>query len=433
MPRLRLILSMVVVLLLAVSVGTALAQEEEAEFTGTAIIWDDQSLSDAITYAMSHVSAPSPGGEYVGWLVSDDGATKLSTGVMEVAEDGTISHTFNSENPRYTGENLIHNYGKVVITEEEVGTDPDGPAGPAAFSYEVPPGAMAHIRHLLSDWPPGTGVGILTNLQLQLGVAVVHANLANDQTTLAAVRQHLEHTINIIEGPGGENYGDLDGDGAIQDPGDGIGVLGHAADRKHAAFAFGQALDDEVIELHSLAVDVNGKNAEDLAIQAVKEALFAMKETDLSLAKLSVAGIIGFLGNALNGVDADASGTKDSVPGEGGAAQAYVEAQLMATYVLQVGVPPTPVPPTPVPPTATPVPPTATPVPPTATPVPPTATPVPPTATPVPPTATPTATPIPPGSVGDTAIPQLAQLALLLSLVFLVGGGLVVLSRRPGA
>jgi hypothetical protein len=401
----KLILSLVVVLLLAVSVGTVIAQEpvliSADAFTGTAIIWDDQSLSDAITYALTNVPAASPGAEYVGWLVSDDGSTKLSTGIMEVAEDGTVSHVFNSENPRYTGEDLIQNYGKVVVTEEAVGTDPDEPAGPAAFSYEIPSGALGHIRHLLSDWPVGTGVGILTNLQLQLEVAITHANLANDQTTLAAVYGHLEHVINAIEGPSGDNYGDLDGNGSVEDFGDGIGVILHAQDRKHAGFAAGAALGDEAFEIHAVAVDVNGKNAEDLAAQAVTEALFVMNETDLSFAKISVAGIIGFLENAQNGVDADASGTIDSVPGEGGAARAYVEAQLMATFNLQVGPPPTPTPTT-VPPTAT-----------------------------EPPTATPAATPIPPESVGDPAIPQLAQLALLASLVFLIGGGFVVLSRSP--
>jgi hypothetical protein len=391
----KLILSLVVVLLLAVSVGTVIAQEPTLisadAFTGTAIIWDDQSLSDAITYTLTNVPAASPGAEYVGWLVSDDGSTKLSTGIMEVAEDGTVSHAFNSENPRYTGENLIQNYGKVVVTQEAEGTDPDEPAGPAAFSHEIPSDAIAHIRHLLSNWPVGTGVGILTNLQLQLEVAITHANLANDQTSLAAVSSHLEHVINAIEGPSGDNYGDLDGNGSIEDFGDGIGVILHAQDRKHAGFAAGAALGDEAFEMHSVAVDVNGKNAEDLAVQAVTEALFAMNETDLSFAKISVAGVIAFLESAKNGVDADASGTIDSVVGEGGAAQAYVEAQLMATYNLQIGPPPAPT------------------------------------------TVPPTATPIPPESVGDPAIPQLAQLALLASLVFLIGGGFVVLSRRPRA
>jgi hypothetical protein len=415
---------MVVVLLLAVSVGTAIAQEpvliSEDAFTGTAIIWDDQSLSDAITYSLTNVPAPNGGTEYVGWLVSDDGSIKLNTGIMEVADDGTVSSTFDNENSRYTGENLIRNYGTVVITEEVVGTDPDQPAGDAAFSYEIPPSAMAHIRHLLSDWPStGPDAGILTKLKQRLGVALTHASLANDATTIAGVRQHLEHTINIIEGPNGPNYGDHDGDGSVQEPGPGagFGVLDHAADRKHAGFASDQVPDDELIKVHYLAVDVNGANAVVRVNKAVKEALLALKDTDLSLAKGSVAGIIVFIENALNGVDADANNTIDSVPGEGGAVQAYIEAQLMATYTLQVGPLPTP---TPVP--------TATPLP-TATPAPPTATPVPPTATPAPPTAT----PIPPETVGDTAIPQLAQLALLFSMVFLVGGGLVILSRRPRA
>jgi hypothetical protein len=410
MSSLKLTLSMAVVLLLAVSVGTALAQEpvliSSDAFTGTAVIWDDQSLSDAITYTMSNVPAPSGGTEYVGWLISDDGSRKLSTGAMTVSDDDTVAHSFDSENARYTGEDLILGYSAVAITEEAVGADPDAPAGPVVFSHAVPPGAIAHIRHLLSDWPPGSGVGILTNVKLQLGVAYTHANLANDQTSIENVRRHLEHVINAIEGPGGANAGDLDGNGSIEDFGDGKGALLHIEDRKHSSFAAGQALSDAVIQTHSAGVETNGKSAEDWANQAVAEALIALVETDLSFAKFSVAGVIGFLRNALEGVDADASGVIDSVAGEGGAAQAYVEAQLMATYTLQVGPLPTPTPT----PTATRAP--------TSTP------------TAVPPTPTPT--PEAP-SVGDTAVPGLANLAMLAAVLFLVGGGVVLLRRRRRA
>jgi len=412
MSRLKLTLSVAVVLLLSVTVGTALAQEPTListdEFTGTAVIWDDQALSDAVTYALTNVETPTGDTELVGWLVSDDGSRKLNTGAMAIADDGSVTQTFNSESARYTGEDLISAYSTVAITVEVAGSNPDAPAGPVVYSHGVPPGAIAHIRHLTSDWPSGSGVGILTNIKLQLGVALLHANLANDQTTIAAVRAHLEHVINAIEGPTGSNYGDLNGDDAVQDFGDGIGVILHAKDRKHGGFAFGQALSDEVIKLHSEGVEASGKNAEDWANQAVAEALIAFAETDLSFAKLSVSGVMSFLTNALNGVDADASGTIEPVAGEGGAVQAYVEAQLMATYTLQVGPPPTP---TPTPrPTAT-----ATPRP-TAT------------ATPLP-----TATPEPPKSVGDPSVPGLANLAMLTAVLFLVGGGVVLLRRRPRA
>ena len=90
-------------------------------------------------------------------------------------------------------------------------------------------------------------MGILTNLQLELDLALTHANLAKasfDAGDLAGVKQHLEHTINIIEGPDGPNYGDRDGDGSVQHPGGGLGVLFYAADRKHAGFAVGTTPDE---------------------------------------------------------------------------------------------------------------------------------------------------------------------------------------------
>ena len=67
-------------LLLALPVGTGLAQ---SEFEGAAVVYDDAASSDAIAYTMKNVPAPSSGTDLVGWLLSDDGAIKLSTGPME--------------------------------------------------------------------------------------------------------------------------------------------------------------------------------------------------------------------------------------------------------------------------------------------------------------------------------------------------------------
>jgi hypothetical protein len=193
MSRLRLIALSALMLLAMLPAGPALAQVPTlisvSEGAGTAVIWDNMALSDAITYTMTGVPPPGPGREYVGWLVSDDGSVKLNTGAMAVAADGSISHIFDSGNKRYTGENLIFNYDRVVITDEQAGDDPDEPAGPPVFSHQIPPGAIAHIRHLLADWPPGSGVGILTNLKLQLNVALTHANLASaPANTLAQIK-----------------------------------------------------------------------------------------------------------------------------------------------------------------------------------------------------------------------------------------------------
>ena len=398
MTKLKLGILLAVVSLAAVPIALVQAQTPtliSADAVGTAVIWDDMALSDAITYAMTDIPQPPAGTEYVGWLVSDDGATKLSTGPMTVAPDGSVNHVFDSSSPRYSGSNLIHLFNKVVITEEAAGADPNAPAGPAVYSHEIPAGAIGHIRHLLTNWPPGTDKGILTNLKEQLDVAILHANLANRSSELSDVLTHTHHVINIIEGEGGPNF-----DASFGNPGDGKGVLLHAADRKHGPFAAGAAPDDVNVNAHAAHVDTTGANAETWANGAIEDALRVLPQTNVSFAKLSLAGVMGFLNSARNGLDADADGTIESITGEGGAAQAYVEAQEMATYILKPGPPPVAATPTPEA-----------------------------TATPEPGSGS-----VGPGiglpNVGDSSVPLVAKLALLGAMVLLIAGGLTIVRTR---
>ena len=313
--------------------GEPLQEEEPSgppiQPANTAVVFDDVSLSDAITYKMIDVSPPSAGTELVGWLVSDDSSIKLNTGPMLVDAKGSVNHVFDSTNPRYTGENLIHGYDKVVITEETAGADPDAPVGPVVFSHVIPSGGMVHIRHLLSDWPPGAGGGILTNLKNQLSVALLHANLSIHSTTLDGIKLHAHHVINIIEGQDGPNF-----DASFGNPGDGLGVLLHATDRKHAGFAAGVAPGEQYIVDGAALVHIDGKNAHDRTVQARDLALSVLAQTTATSSRLLLTSVWGLLDAALNGLDANANGVIDSIAGEGGAVQAYVEAQRMATYSL---------------------------------------------------------------------------------------------------
>jgi plastocyanin/uncharacterized membrane protein YozB (DUF420 family) len=57
---------------------------------------------------------------------------------------------------------------------------------------------------------------------------VVHAlelQEAVQRGNLETAKRHAEHLVNLIEGKTGKNYGDLDKDGTIEDPGDGTGLL----------------------------------------------------------------------------------------------------------------------------------------------------------------------------------------------------------------
>lgn len=313
MSRTKLVLFAALVALLALPSGSIFAMGHY-EFSGVAVVEDDAALSDAITYTMRGVPNPSEGTEYVGWLVSK--SRKLSTGPMAVIGN-TISHTFDSSNARYTGENLIHNFNTVSITEETAGSNPDVQTGPTVYSYSVPLSAIAHIRHLVSDWPEGSGSGILTDLQAQLEVSIQYANkakLASDAGDLDGAKQHLQRVVGAVNGD--------------------AGVLSYAVNRKHAGLAAGTVFGDVVVNSHAGLVEAYGANAERWSISATVQAQKIIDTTDLSLARV----LLGPGGNTVNSY-LDAALNGNPLNGDGGAKQAYAESQLMATFSLRAGAP----------------------------------------------------------------------------------------------
>jgi len=389
----RRVLLLAMLLLVAVPATVVQAQEattiSEAPI-GTAVIWDDQALSDAITYALTSVPAPAADTAYEGWLVSDDGSVKLSTGVITVASDGSANHTFDSNSTGYTGENLIAGFDKVLITVEPVPDDNAGPSDVVAYSHQIPTGAMTHIRHLLVTWsPPDATKGILTNLKEQIDVAIVQANLATNSTTLTDIQTYTHQVINILEGTEGANY-----DTSFSDPGDGVGVINHAADRKHALFAATAVPDDDVVVANAALVDIAGKNALDWATLARDTAVDKVLTADITLAKIFLGPggntVISLLEAARNGLDANGDDTIASIAGEGGAQQAYVDTQRMATYTLVAGGT---------------------------------------TTNSEGATSEPEPEPELPAT-GDQTIPRLAQLALLTGLVLLAGGSALLIRSR---
>jgi hypothetical protein len=406
MTKLKLGIFLAVVSLAALPVALAQAQTPDTEVT--AVIGDDQALSDAITYTITNIPDPSAGTEYVGWLISDDGSIKLSTGPMTV-DGGNIDHTFDSTSKRYSGFNLIHLFNKVAITEEAAGTDPDGPGGPVVFHHEIAPEAMVHIRNLLSSSPDGTEGGILNQLKGQLDIAIAHAALAGDADELDHIKGHVQHVINVIEGSGGPNY-----DASGGDPGDSMGILKHIQDsRDQAQMAVAAAPDDGAIAGAAALVEATSANTDDWVNRAVTESLRLQDHEEKRLARLVLASVAGLLNSSRNGLDENIDGMIASIAGEGATAQTYVGAQRMATYTLISG--PFPVPPTPTP---------------EATPIP----------TEIPSTPTPEPTPViglfpvvlP--IVGDPWVAVVAKLALIAGLMLLISGGLVVArTRRSGS
>ena len=462
---------LILALLFAVTLSVTVAEAQTpplGEGTGTAVVFDDAAMSDGVQVSMRDVSPPAEGGQYVAWLVNDATDAFMNIGVLDVvlkADPSTgeefteVNATFDSSSDSYTGENLLATYSGWIITVEAAGSNPSSPSSRGVRSHVIDPGVMGHIRHLVISFPPGADNGILTDLKEQLDIAIMYANMAKEAEDLDGLKLYAKQVINVVEGEDGPNF-----DSSLSNPGDGNGVLAHAQNRAHAGFAAGAA-DDEVLSERAATLEAAGTNAENWASGARDSVLRALDQTDMAVAVTIIGpggdSVISLLEAARYGFDSNVDGMIAAGGNEGGAEQAYREAQLMASLSANVGAlpdlpTPTPTPtatptatstPTPTP-TATPTPiprPTATPTPvPTATPTPvPTATPTPvPTATPTPtPTATPTPTPTPtpvpqptaPGlpGVGDESVPLGAKLALIASITLLaIGGGVMIISRR---
>ena len=125
MTKLKLILS--ISLIIGVAIPT-LHVYAASSTTGTAIIFDSLSKSDAIVYSIENAVTPDSGKELVGWLVSDDAKTNKSTGAMTISDTGAIAHTFDQSSTGYSGDNLLDSFASIVITQETIGSNPTAPS-----------------------------------------------------------------------------------------------------------------------------------------------------------------------------------------------------------------------------------------------------------------------------------------------------------------
>lgn len=323
--------------LLALVVPAAIAR---GQTTGTATVRDSSpTLSDQIVIALSDLPAIGDFEVYEGWLVSDNGSEKHSLGILLLDDNGRVSHTYTHPD----GVNLASKYDKFVVTVEPLPDLNPNPSDKVVASDRIPSAGIVHIRHLLfsgtgnpeytSGPHAGLPKGITVGLWEQTNVALTHAGQASRSGALAEVKQHAESVINVIEGSSGAHYGDLDGNGTVEDAGDGFGVLNYAADaRKYAELTVQAAPNDTAFSTFAPQVSESSDNAGAWAGLARDMALNALRSNSTGAAQTFITNAQILLGRALNGYDADRSGTIASGGEEGGAVQAHWGAQSMGRY-----------------------------------------------------------------------------------------------------
>ena len=125
--------------------------------------------------------------------------------------------------------------------------------------------------------------------------------------------------MKIIEGTVGSNFGDLDGNGIAENPGDGRGVIWYAEDAVlHAKLAAEAAPDDTWINLHAQGVWGLDQDVSGIAMKAREVALAGLAVDDVDKARDIMKEMEAILQEALET-----------------SRRAYLEAQAMGTYVLE--------------------------------------------------------------------------------------------------
>ena len=323
----------------------ALPHTGEAAAVGLLRFQDGTAPGDRVTISTSGLEPPPQGSRYEAWLVQDDGEQRLSMGVIafDGQDQGSLSFVAGD------GQNLIGTYRTLEITRE-----PDPDASPnssneVAFSGSLPPGGLKHVRHLLFSFD-GTPqkVGFLRGLEadtLLLNDAAQQMLASFEAGDEAGLHLQAEGMLNMILGSQSEQYKDWNGDGAIDDPGDGYGLLLNGENlgyiqgtSTHANLALTSPDATQNMLTHGQQVKDCAANL-DLWTPQLRDRLSAILNAPFDSPELEdmIHEVVALADKIRNGIDVNGDSKIEPVPGEGGAVTAYEYASYMADMVIVPG------------------------------------------------------------------------------------------------
>lgn len=283
---------------------------------------------------------PAEGKQYEAWLLGDE--TRRSLGVLRVDDQGNGRLEYADAN----GTNLLSIYGRFEITLEPSPDTSDLPSDISVYSGTVPAAPLVHIRHLLVDFggaPSHSGLvmGLIEDSDLLVGVAFTMA-AELDAGNLAALRTQGEVLVNVIEGRGGSDFGDVDGNGVVTNPADGFGLLpgtltaGYIQTSiEHARYAASSPGATATVTSGARSFEAAAQNLGGWATQLRDLGLQLAQTRDLETARAIVPQVIDLADRFLHGHDANGNGSIE--PSEGGAEVVYEYACRMADMPVVSG------------------------------------------------------------------------------------------------
>ncbi len=310
----------------------------EPEPMGILRFQDGTAPADAVTFFPSSLPPSPEGTHYEVWLITDDGEGRVSIGTLS---DGAPLTFVDPQ-----GRNLIGLYHAVEITIEPSPDNNPNPSNNVAFFAALPKGGFTHVRHLLYSFSATPNqIGFIhglardTNQLNESAKAMLASFEAGDEE---AMRRQAEGMLNLILGSKSPDYKDWNGDGTVEDFGDGFGLLlngdnvGYIQGTfTHADLSITSPDATQNMLIHGEHVKISATNVGEWT-PLLRDQLIAILNTPFNAPELE--GLIRQAATTANqihsGVDINGNENIEAIPGEGGAMTAYDHSYYMADIFI---------------------------------------------------------------------------------------------------
>jgi serine/threonine protein kinase len=312
-----------------------------AESVGLLRFQDGTAPADAVTLSTSSMPLPPEGSQYEAWLLQDDAEQRVSIGNLEFDQQNQGSLSFVDAE----GKNLLGTYSTLEITLEP---DPDSNPNSSnniAFSVRLPALGLIHVRHLLFSFGATPGqIGFIRGLDADTKLLVDHSAqmlAAFEASNEADMLLQAENLLNMIVGTQSPDHKDWNGDGTVDDPGDGYGLLLNGdqlgyiqGTYTHADLALTSPDATPNMLTHGEHVKASADNISNWTAELRTQLISILENPSSPDREAAIRQAVALANQIRTGLDVNGNENIEPISGEGGALTAYEHSYYMADMLI---------------------------------------------------------------------------------------------------
>lgn len=291
---------------------------------------NDTTRTGDFSLTLAGVNNPPAGRHYSLWVTDETAANTLNLISELPVNNGQVAVEGS------TGQHLLGNYSRVVITLEPDNDPDEEMSANIAYVGALPASFLEPIRQVMFQTAPRKE-GLLPEAEDELRLAIQHTGFVQeslDDDNLNEARRHAEHVINILVGEEAPEFGDLDGDGQTQNPGDGVGIRSYLTNSQTQIERAVEAIPSPIAPEFLGRINDTIANNSALLEDTVKGAAKIHAADTVDEAQASATELAALLDQLLNGADLDNNGVIDPTQNEGGLLTIYEDALSMSDIAI---------------------------------------------------------------------------------------------------